>query len=273
MQVLLENYLATMLIWAKYMGFFFVLELLFAAHRKQPWQSRVFNLLYLACYTAIAVFVFNAVSQSILQQFPKGNAVFGLAHAQSFIGKFAYLMLYLLAYDFFYYWFHRMQHRTAALWRVHRLHHSELHLNVTTSLRHHWLEEPLKIFTVGIPLQLLLSVPLPDLGLLSIAVGGWAFFIHSNIRLSLGPLSYFFVGPQAHRIHHSIEPQHTDKNFAAIFPIWDILFGTYFHPRKGEFPNTGLHGNVEYKSVTAATLSVWVEPTPIESSATRTSAT
>jgi sterol desaturase/sphingolipid hydroxylase (fatty acid hydroxylase superfamily) len=263
MQAMLETYLATMLIWAKYMGFFFVLELLFAAHRKQPWRSLAFNLFYLACYTAIAVFIFNAVNQTILSYFPKGNAVFGLAYAQSYAGKVGYLLLYLLMYDFFYYWFHRAQHQWPTLWRVHRLHHSDLHLNVTTSLRHHWLEEPLKVFAVAIPLQAVLSVPLPDLGLLGVIVGGWAFFIHANVRLNLGPLSYLFVGPQAHRIHHSIEAEHTDKNFAAIFPVWDILFGTYFHPRLGEFPNTGLHGHLEYKSVAAATLSVWVDPTPI----------
>jgi sterol desaturase/sphingolipid hydroxylase (fatty acid hydroxylase superfamily) len=64
----------------------------------------------------------------------------------------------------------------------------------------------------------------------------WTFLIHANLKLSLGPLSWLVDGPQVHRIHHSQLPQHFDRNFAAFFPIWDVLFGTYYHPARGEFP-------------------------------------
>ena len=49
----------------------------------------------------------------------------------------------------------------------------------------------------------------------------------------------FFVGPQYHRMHHSLQTQHLDKNFALFFPLRDIFFGTYYRPKKGEFPSTG----------------------------------
>ena len=59
-------------------------------------------------------------------------------------------------------------------------------------------------------------------------------FFHSlELRIQLGRWSWVAGAPQVHRIHHSRLPQHADKNFAAYFPIWDVLFGTYWHPREG----------------------------------------
>jgi sterol desaturase/sphingolipid hydroxylase (fatty acid hydroxylase superfamily) len=67
-----------------------------------------------------------------------------------------------------------------------------------------------------------------------------AFFNHANIRLRLGPLTPILCGPQYHRIHHSRLPEHQDKNFAALFPVIDMMFGTYHRPSRDEFPPTGL---------------------------------
>jgi sterol desaturase/sphingolipid hydroxylase (fatty acid hydroxylase superfamily) len=69
---------------------------------------------------------------------------------------------------------------------------------------------------------------------------GWGFFNHANIRLSLGPLTSIFSGPQWHRLHHAIDPDCRDRNFAAYFPILDIVFGTYRAPRQDEYPATGV---------------------------------
>ena len=57
-----------------------------------------------------------------------------------------------------------------------------------------------------------------------------------------------FYGPQGHRIHHSRLDQHHDKNYAAYFPVWDLLFGTYHHPARDEFPPTGLNDEPEIDS-------------------------
>ena len=67
----------------------------------------------------------------------------------------------------------------------------------------------------------------------------WAIFTHMNLRLEMGPLTSVLAGPQVHRIHHSNQPIHQDKNFAAYFPVWDIMFGTYHKPARGEFPDCG----------------------------------
>jgi sterol desaturase/sphingolipid hydroxylase (fatty acid hydroxylase superfamily) len=53
-------------------------------------------------------------------------------------------------------------------------------------------------------------------------------------------LRYVFVEPRYHRVHHSLETRHWDKNFASLFPFWDIIFGTAYFPARSEYPKTGL---------------------------------
>ena len=65
---------------------------------------------------------------------------------------------------------------------------------------------------------------------------------HTNVRAGYGFFSLFITGPQYHRIHHSNHPEHIDKNFAQLFPLWDVIFGTAWRPKAGEFPATGLVG-------------------------------
>jgi sterol desaturase/sphingolipid hydroxylase (fatty acid hydroxylase superfamily) len=144
-------------------------------------------------------------------------------------------------YDFFYYWFHRLQHKKL-LWPQHKLHHTDHHLNVTTAYRGHWLEDTLRAPLLLMPMGLAFVVTPFQAALVTLVFLHWTLFLHSNLRISMGPLTPIFTGPQYHRIHHSIEPHHQNKNFAAIFPVWDIIFGTYYRPKPSEFPDTGVVG-------------------------------
>ena len=146
----------------------------------------------------------------------------------------------LFVFDFFYYWFHRFQHRWTWLWDVHRLHHSEQTLNVTTNYRHHWLEEFFRAFFIFLPMNWLLSIGPASSAVAAVLIGQWSSFFHANIRVGLGPITPIVSGPQYHRIHHSIESKHVGKNYAAFFPLWDWVFGTYCRPARGEWPETGL---------------------------------
>jgi sterol desaturase/sphingolipid hydroxylase (fatty acid hydroxylase superfamily) len=157
-------------------------------------------------------------------------------------------LLYVLIIDFFYYWFHRWQH-TTLLWEQHKFHHSEKSLNVTSTRRVHWLEDPLLLLFLGLPMGLLFEFKGLALGILTFIQILWLQFIHLNLRLEFGWLSPIITGPHYHRLHHSFQPEHLDKNFAAFFPLWDILFGTYYHPRRGEFPPTGLTDGETYNSL------------------------
>jgi sterol desaturase/sphingolipid hydroxylase (fatty acid hydroxylase superfamily) len=76
------------------------------------------------------------------------------------------------------------------------------------------------------------------------AVGVINFFpdtcAHANVRIRLGRFVTWIGNPQWHRIHHSVQPEHFDKNFAGLLPLWDIVFGTAWVPRRDEYPATGL---------------------------------
>jgi len=75
----------------------------------------------------------------------------------------------------------------------------------------------------------------------------------------MGPLTNVFAGPQYHRIHHSNQRQHQDRNFAAFFPIWDILLGTHHKPLKDEFPPCGTLNGEQTDSVKQAHIGVFVD--------------
>ena len=72
------------------------------------------------------------------------------------------------------------------------------------------------------------------------------YYLHSPVRLHLGPvLRRVIADNRFHRIHHSVQPEHFDKNFGAGTSIWDQLFGTAYFPAKGEWPETGIPGRPE----------------------------
>jgi sterol desaturase/sphingolipid hydroxylase (fatty acid hydroxylase superfamily) len=153
----------------------------------------------------------------------------------------AFLLSFFI-YDFFYYWFHRFQHENRFLWQEHKLHHMDEELCALN--RESPLEEMLRT-TVTVPIAFLFKLD-PMQGMIAASLGvAWVVFIHSNMRVPLGWASPIFAGPQVHRIHHSRLHEHHDKNFSAFFPVWDVLFGTYHHPKPDEYPPTGVHDEKE----------------------------
>jgi sterol desaturase/sphingolipid hydroxylase (fatty acid hydroxylase superfamily) len=106
------------------------------------------------------------------------------------------------------------------------------------------MEEFFKSLLVSVPAALVLDIQPAQVGLLASIVGSlgqiWGQYLHSNIRISLG--TPFLTGPQFHRIHHSVETHHQNKNFSTYLPVWDILFGTYYRPSDNEYPRTGVVG-------------------------------
>ncbi|KFN43089.1 sterol desaturase family protein [Arenimonas oryziterrae] len=148
-------------------------------------------------------------------------------------------LLSVFLFDALYYWFHRAQHRFAVLWRFHEVHHSIVHLNCINSY-HHVLEEFLRLPVITLPLALLLQIDTPQLFLVSAFVAAWGQYIHSDTAVHLGRLHHLFGDNAYHRIHHSNTDRHFHKNFAAFFPVWDRLFGTYHAPVPAPLPAVGL---------------------------------
>jgi sterol desaturase/sphingolipid hydroxylase (fatty acid hydroxylase superfamily) len=146
----------------------------------------------------------------------------------------------ILVFDFWTYLVHRAQHKFSILWAMHSLHHSAEALSMVTGARHFWLEDTL-ITAVFPVLAIVFKIPpemvTPITLFYFLAGDGMA---HLNLRVSLGRFALCFNNPQYHRIHHSVEPQHQNKNFCKLLPLFDVIFGTAWKPEKDEFPATGL---------------------------------
>ena len=82
----------------------------------------------------------------------------------------------------------------------------------------------------------------------------WGFYIHANLGWHHGFLNRVFCNPEVHRLHHSRELQHRDCNFAAMFPVYDILFRTYVPPVRGVAPSTGLDTGERIETLRQANL-------------------
>lgn len=150
------------------------------------------------------------------------------------------IVLAVVVFDFLQWVFHWIRHKVLPLWHFHSIHHSQRELNTFTDLRIHTVEYFITELMAFMPM-LTLGVP----ALAVMGVGGarmWlARFTHANIGTNLGPLKHIIVSPQYHRIHHSIEPQHQDRNFGVLLTVWDRMFGT-MNRNYDEYPATGVMG-------------------------------
>jgi sterol desaturase/sphingolipid hydroxylase (fatty acid hydroxylase superfamily) len=136
----------------------------------------------------------------------------------------------LLLADFIDYWTHRWFHESRA-WRFHAIHHSPEEMTWLASSRMHPVNDLVTRVCQVVPVVLLgfsvkgalLTVPY---------IVFFVILLHSNLNWDFGPLRWVLVSPLYHRWHHTTDPEGIDKNFAGLFPIWDVLFGTAYFPRR-----------------------------------------
>jgi sterol desaturase/sphingolipid hydroxylase (fatty acid hydroxylase superfamily) len=143
----------------------------------------------------------------------------------------------VLLSDIVIYWGHRLQHRVAFLWRFHSVHHSSEHLDWLAAHREHPLDSIYTVGLINLP-ALLLGFPLETLAGFITFRGLWAIYIHSNVRLPIGPLRYLVGSPQIHHWHH--DRDRDAGNYANLSPLMDLIFGTYHCPDV-EPESFGLH--------------------------------
>lgn len=149
----------------------------------------------------------------------------------------AQFLVFFLLLDLAEYLFHRAQHAVPALWALHSLHHSDPAVNATTAERHHWVDQFVKALTIY-PAVLLIVAADGSVGFAYMLVGLWNYVAHSSLPINFGRFSWLFQSPAYHRRHHSSVAEHYNSNFAALLPIWDVLFGSYRKP--DGYPPTGL---------------------------------
>src|SRR3954452_10304489 len=138
--------------------------------------------------------------------------------------------------DLAYYGFHRVSHESRVFWASHVVHHSSQRFNLSTALRQTWV--PMTYFPFWLPLPLL-GFPVWMVLLAQAWSLIYQFWIHTERITRLpAPLEFVFNTPSHHRVHHGMNNQYLDKNYAGILIIWDRLFGT-FEP-EGERVRYGL---------------------------------
>lgn len=183
----------------------------------------------------------SILARAILPVAPIGAAIwaqqqgFGVFNAINLPIIVASLLAFLLL-DLLIYGQHRLFHALPVLWRLHRMHHTDMELDVTSGLRFHPIEIILSLI-LKIAAVCALGAPPVAVLFFEIVLNATSMFNHSNLALPLkldSALRLFLVTPDMHRVHHSIRPIETDRNFGFNIPWWDRLFGTYLaEPSEG----------------------------------------
>jgi len=135
------------------------------------------------------------------------------------------------------YWQHRLFHRIPLLWRLHRVHHADTHLDVSSGLRFHPVEILLSM-VIKIAAVVVLGVDPVAVLMFEVLLNGMAMFNHGNVRLPLPTdrwLRLLVVTPDMHRIHHSILSNEYNRNFGFNLSCWDRIFASYCdQPQAGQ---------------------------------------
>jgi sterol desaturase/sphingolipid hydroxylase (fatty acid hydroxylase superfamily) len=152
----------------------------------------------------------------------------GLLHAIS-LPAWAEVLLGIMALDLAIYLQHVLFHAVPALWRLHRMHHADQEIDVTTGARFHPIEI---LLSMGIKLGVVAALGVPAVAVLlfEVLLNVTSMFNHSNVRMPARLdrlLRLIVVTPDMHRVHHSVVARETNSNFGFNVPWWDRLFGTY----------------------------------------------
>jgi sterol desaturase/sphingolipid hydroxylase (fatty acid hydroxylase superfamily) len=219
---------------------FAIVELFTPLHPRQHW-----NRIHLGPNLALTVFtvatgvVFNAALVLALMALEAK----GLLHWLR-LPPVAAVLLVVAALDLATYGLHVLMHKVPLLWRVHRVHHADPVLDVTTALRQHPVEGLMRYLALGIPACILGASPAAFA-----AYRVWSLLNglgeHANLKVPrwldrlLVPL---FITPDFHKVHHSRSPALADTNYGNIFSLYDRLFSTCTSSDEGPRIRTGLEG-------------------------------
>ena len=156
------------------------------------------------------------------------------------------IVVAILALDFILYLQHLVFHHVDFLWRLHRMHHADLDVDVTTGLRFHPIEIVLSM-AIKMAAVLVLGAPVVAVIAFEVLLNASSLFNHANIYIPEKVdriLRYFIVTPDMHRVHHSVVRRETNSNFGFNVPWWDYLFRTYrAAPQAGHI---GMNVGIEY---------------------------
>ena len=204
--------------------FFFLLiglELLFARARRRRVYRFTDSFADLGC----------GVTQRVVLLLFEASLLAGYAfvHAHARLWTFAPgsvwpWVIAIVGVDLGYYWWHRLSHEVNVLWAVHVIHHQSEDYNLAVALRQAVLS-PLTVMPFYLPLAVL-GVPLTVFFIVNALSTLYQFWIHTELVDRVGILEHVVNTPSLHRVHHGVNPEYLDRNYAATFICWDQMFGT-----------------------------------------------
>ncbi len=208
----------------------------------------------------LAIVGFNSLLTRVL--FASGALGAAILAGQGEVGLFnqlnwpwwAELIIAVVVLDLVVYFQHVLMHAVPILWRLHMVHHSDLDIDVTTGVRFHPIEIALSMF-IKIGAVILIGVSPTAVLIFEVMLNATSMFNHSNVCIPVQVdrmLRWIVVTPDMHRVHHSVIPQETNRNFGFSLSWWDRVLGTYLRdPSKGhEYMTIGLE---QYRDPTRLT--------------------
>lgn len=203
------------------------LERIFPYNRRQKLiREGIFN--DLIFYMFIQSYVLSYIINAFIEWLDRGTGA-SRFHVVSGWPLWAQVVLFLVTHDFYIYCFHRAQHHSKYLWRIHEAHHSTKDVDWISGARSHSIEILINQTIEFAPIILLGAHP--DVVFIKVTIDAiWGMYIHSNINVRSGVLQYIINGPEMHRWHHAIEITEGGINFSTKFAFWDWIFGTAYNP-------------------------------------------
>lgn len=223
----------------------FLLERVFPYRNIKPIEQNRHvpsNLLLWLANSLLSIVFILAFTKSISDLIPYLSPNVVTNFRNNFLNPITQLLLDLIIYDAFLYWWHRFNHQIPLLWRFHRVHHLDEHLDTTTAVRFHPIEVLLSSF-VRVPVILLFAIPFSSLVIIETCVLLSSLFQHSNLRLPHRLqqwLSIVMVTPEWHFMHHEPDRRNTDSHYGNLLTLWDRIFFSQAYGKPNQQMRLGL---------------------------------
>ena len=220
--------------------FLLLLEYLFPCKPSQPLIGKGFlqDAIWFAAITPTQILFLYPVDHFMRSLFDDhlGFLTMGTATAWP-----AYLQVFaaLLLGEFLIWFNHFARHKIRTLWLFHAVHHSQKEMNVFTDDRGHVVDLLVGSLLAFVPFFIFQVSTLYTVTIIGLYMPIHNRFIHANVKINLGWLGWLLTSPQFHRVHHSVDSAHIDKNFGVFLSIFDHLFGTAY-PCRTVYPETGI---------------------------------
>jgi sterol desaturase/sphingolipid hydroxylase (fatty acid hydroxylase superfamily) len=249
-KIMQERFLRTLFLFLILTVVFGILEKLFPSIRNQPkLRKGVWLDTFYWFFTPMAIQILDIAAMAAL--FLPIYVLLGRSLAIEDIlkgyGPLAQLPLWeqglvaIVVGDFVGYWVHRLNH-SRQLWDYHAIHHSSEIMDWLTAVRLHPVNDMIAKVGQASPVLLLGLSPV-SVEIYVVWLSAYVAFIHANISWTYGPFRYWLASPAFHRWHHTREKEGHGKNFASLFPIFDVIFGTFYMPKGQQPRNFGLEGD------------------------------